>query len=130
MVAIDQAEQNNILITAYWPQRHTDEPHIGYGRRKDAFAFQIVGTLFTLTSRVLGWFVEPRVRPIMKPWVRFALLLLPALSIGILANRGNKAKGFYQLDDEGRPVLFLSSAPPENIQGRMGVSRKRFLRNY
>lgn len=124
---IDRVAQDKIFISAYWRQRNVDEKNIGYGRRKDNFILQIVGVLFTLLSRIVGWFVEPKVRHLMKPWVRFALLLLPSLVIGILINRGRTSVGFYQLDNEGRPVLFLSSMPPEEIQGRIGASRKRFL---
>ena len=127
MREIDRATQDSIFISAYWRQRNADETNIGYGRRKDNLIFQIVGVLFSVLSRIAGWFVEPKVRHLMKPWVRFALVLLPALAIGILINRGRTSTGFYQLDNEGKPVLFLSSTPPESIQGRIGVSQKRFL---
>ena len=129
MKEIDRGFQEKILITAYWPRRNVDETNIGYGLRKDKFFFQIVGVFYTLIGRILGTFVEPRVRPIVRPGVRLALWLLPGIGIAILTRRGSKSTGFYQLDDEGRPLLFLSRMQPEHIQGHMGVSRKRFLSN-
>ena len=39
------------------------------------------------------------------------------------------ASGFYELDDAGRPIRFLStSSPPAAILGRAGTGRKAFLR--
>jgi hypothetical protein len=59
--------------------------------------------------------------------MRLAFLMLPAIGIGILINRGGKYTGFYQLDSQGKPVRFLSTKQPESIQGRIGVSRNKFL---
>jgi len=127
MSEIEQATPQNIFIAAYWRQRNADETNIGYGLRKDILVLQIAASLFTLLGRIIRWFVAPKVRPVMKPWMPFALLLVPTISIGILINRGRKSTGFYQLDNEGRPVLFLSPTPPESLQGRIGVSRQKFL---
>ena len=95
--------------------------------RKDYLLYQSTWSLLSLLGRALGWFFEPRVRPLIRPWMRLALLMLPAIGIGVLLNRGAKYTGFYQLDSQGRPVRFLSTKQPESIQGRMGVSRNKFL---
>ncbi len=134
MKAMDRATQENIFVSAYWPRRHADETNIGYGVSKDLFLIQLAGVLYSLTIRLLGTFVEPKVRPLIRPWVRGVLLLpgvLPGLSLAILAfifsSRRHQLIGFYQLDDEGRPVLFLAPLEPETIRGRIGVSRRKFL---
>ena len=124
MKEIDSATQKKISISAYWRRRQADEANIGYGFRKDYLALQMVSILF---SSLMRWFIEPRIRPAMKHWMRLVYLFLPGLSLAFISNRGRKATGFYQLDDEGMPVLFLSRIPPESIQGRIGTSRNKFL---
>jgi hypothetical protein len=117
----------NILISAYWPPQDEDDAPVGYGMQKTHLVLQFALTLFGLVNQVMAWFLEPRVRPLMRPGVRLLTLILPGLSLALLANRGRKYTGFYKLDNEGRPVQYLSPAPPKSIQGRMGVGRKRFF---
>ena len=121
MKTIDVPE--NILISTYWPAQDGDDIAVGYGMQKTFLFFQVSMTLFRLVFQITTWFLEP----LMRPGVRLLTLLLPGTIFALLANRGRKYTGFYQLDDEGRPVQYLSPAPPKSIQGRIGVGRKRFF---
>jgi hypothetical protein len=125
MKTIDVPE--NILISTYWPAQDGDDIAVGYGMQKSHLVFQFVLTFYGLLNQIMAWFLEPRVRPLMRPGVRLLTLLLPGTIFALLANRGRKYTGFYKLDDEGRPVQYLSPAPPKSIQGRIGVGRKRFF---
>ena len=125
MKTIDVPE--NILISAYWPAKDGDDVPVGYGAQKTHLVFQFAFTLFGLVNQIMAWFLEPRVRPLMSPGVRLLTLMFPGLILALLANRGRKYTGFYQLDKEGRPVQYLSPAPPKSIQGRMGVGREKFF---
>ena len=127
MKAIDRSTQESIFISAYWPQRNNNESPIGYGMRKEYLFFQAVLLLFNIIARVTGWFFRGRALPLRRPGPRSFLLLISALSSILLFRRERAYTGFYQLDNEGRPVLFLSRSLPMSIQGRMGVSRKRFF---
>jgi hypothetical protein len=125
MKTIDVPE--NILISAYWPAKDRDDVPVGYGMQKSHLVFQFVLTFYGLLHQIMAWFLEPRVRPLMRPGVRLLTLMLPGIILALLANRGRKYTGFYQLDNEGGPVQYLSPAPPKSIQGRIGVGRKRFF---
>ncbi len=125
MKTIDVPE--NILISAYWPPKDENDVPVGYGVQKTHLALQMSLSSFTFVSQVLTRFLEPRIRPLMRPGVRLLMLMLPAIILALLANRGRKYTGFYQLNNEGRPVQYLSPAAPESIQGRMGVGRKKFF---
>ena len=125
MKTIDAPE--NIFIVAYWPPQDGDDIAVGYGIQKTRLVLQFTLTLYGLVNQILVWFLEPRVRPLMHPGRRLLMLMLPSIIIALLANRGRKYTGFYKLDDEGRPVQYLSPAPPKSIQGRIGVGRKRFF---
>ena len=125
MKIIDVPE--NILISAYWPAKGGDDISVGYGVQKTFIAFQLGMTLFRLISQLTNWFLEPRARTLMGPTTRLLAFLLPGVILALLSNRGRKYTGFYQLNNEGRPVQYLSPAPPESIKGRMGVGRKRFF---
>lgn len=125
MKTIDVPE--DILISTYWPARDGDDIAIGYGMQKSHLVFQFVLTFYGLLNQIMAWFLEPRIRPLMRPGVRLLTLIFPGIIFALLANRGRKYTGFYRLDDEGRPVEYLSPAPPKSIQGRMGVGWKRFF---
>jgi len=127
MKELNRAIQKKLFISAYWPRRQADEPNIGYGIRKDYMIYQGAGAIISLATRGFTMFFEPRVRPTLRPLVRFAPILVISLILGILLNRSHKYTGFYQLDDQGTPIHFLAPSLPESIQGRFGISRKKFL---
>jgi hypothetical protein len=121
MKETDHAIPEKLVILAYWPHRQTDEPNIGYG------LYQGVGTIFSLMTRAFSMFFEPKVRPAIRPLLRIVPFLAIGLILAILTQRVHKYNGYYQIDDQGRPVHFLDSTPPASIKGRFGVTRKKFL---
>lgn len=124
---IEPPDQEKLFITAYWTGKNADEPNIGYALRKEYLLYQSISAGFTLLTNLLNWFFEPRVRPVLRPWMRILIPLVPTLILGLLINRSNKHTGYYKLDKDGNPTTFLSNKQPENIAGRMGVNRNRFL---
>ncbi len=88
---------------------------------------QGVASIFSLATGVFGLLFEPKVRPAIRAWVRFALIFVISMPLAILSLRMRKYTGYYQIDDQGRPVHFLGTALPESIKGRFGLTRKKFL---
>ncbi|GER90484.1 hypothetical protein KDW_46460 [Dictyobacter vulcani] len=125
MKKVDQRVPKNLVITAYWPRRTAEENNIGYAvPGKHIFYYMLIAPF----QRSLGWFVEPRVRPALSPVVRVLMLTLPILAVAITFNRGQKHKGFYTLDDQGKPLSFIGYQPPTETLERLGIGRKKFLR--
>lgn len=127
MDELDRTHQERLFISAYWPQRAKDELHVGYGVAKGYLVYQSVGIVVTVTSRIFGMFFEPKIRS-LRALLRVGPMLVISLIMPILAIRRRKQDGFYQLDEHGMPTFFIGKFPPESIQGRVGVSRKKFLK--
>src|SRR6266700_572552 len=127
MQEIDQAKPKNIFLSAYWPRQQANESHIGYGGKKGFLIVQLAGIGYSVTSQILNLFFAPKVRPLMKPAVRTLLPLAVGAILGILGYLYGKSNGYYQLDEQGNPVLFLSPTLPEPIKDRRGIGRKEFL---
>ncbi|GCE31542.1 hypothetical protein KDA_70260 [Dictyobacter alpinus] len=124
MKKIDQRFPKKLIITSYWPRRTAEENNIGYGvTRKHIFYYLVISPF----ERSLGWFVDPRVRPAVSPIVRMMMLFLPLIATSI-ALGGRKYNGFYTLDDQGRPLTFLGHLPAAETSGRVGMGRKKFIR--
>ena len=128
MEELDSTIQERLLITAYWPRRHSDEPDIGYGITKEDMFYRVIGTIFSLATTSYNLFFEPKVRPILRPTIRFLPIMFTSLILGLLSTRAMKHRGYYQLDDNGIPTQFLGRIPPESIQGYVGSNRKKFLK--
>jgi hypothetical protein len=126
MEELDRAYQEQLYISAYWPQRTQDELHIGYGVAKDLLIYQGITILFTLATRVFGMFFESKLR-FFHPFLRFVFMLVINILMTTLTMRRRKLSGFYQLDAQGKPTVFISKSPPESIRGHIGVGRKKFL---
>jgi hypothetical protein len=127
MEEIDRVTQKNIFLSAYWPRQQADEPHIGYGGKKGYLVVQLAAIGYSVTNQLFNLFFEPKIRPLLRPAVRGLFPLAMAATLGILGYLYGKSKGYYQLDEQGNPVLFLSSTLPEPIKDRRGIGRKSFL---
>ncbi len=68
MKTIDVPE--DILISTYWPPKDGDDISVGYGMQKSHLIFQFALTFYGLLNQIMAWFLEPRVRPLMRPGVR------------------------------------------------------------
>jgi hypothetical protein len=126
MKELDRTSQEQLFISAYWPQRTQDELHVGYGVAKGFLIYQSATIIFALASRFFGLFLEPKFRS-FHPLLRFIPITVIGIIISIQAGRHRKLSGFYQLDAQGKPTFFIGKFPPESIQGHVGVSRKKFL---
>jgi len=124
---IDHTKPKNIFLSAYWPGQQAGEPHIGYGARKGFLIVQLAGLGYSVTSQIVNLFIAPKVRPTMKPVVRTLLPLAIATILGLLSYLYGRSNGYYQLDEQGNPVLFLSSTLPDTIKDRKGMNRQEFL---
>src|SRR5581483_9443092 len=114
--SIDNTKQKNIFLSAYWPRQQAGEPHIGYGAKKGFLIVQLAGLGYSVTSQIINLFFAPKVRPIMKPAIRTLLPLAVATILGLLGYLYGKSNGYYQLDEQGHPTLFLSSTLPDSIK--------------
>ena len=61
--------------------------------------------------------------------VRYGLVMMLGLPLSIMYNRVNKLSGYYELDENGVPLRFLSPVVPETIKGRVGVLGGSFIRS-
>jgi hypothetical protein len=135
MKEIEQEDSRSIYIAAYWPSRQADEPPIGYGmdsRRKIDFVFMQGLSILAILLRILTDL--PKVRLLIYRREGCLLYLTITLGFGILfirkniqEKKGYRKIGYYQLDNEGKPILFLSPLAPIHIWRRIGVDHKRFL---
>jgi hypothetical protein len=132
MKEIDLGAQRNIYLAAYWPSQQADEPHIAYGidsRGQMCLVVLKIWTIFSFIFRQLGDL--PKVRPLIRSWMRITVMvtsIIIALTLSFISrNKSYQKSGYYQLDDKGRPILFLSPTLPSQIRGRMGISQKKFL---
>ena len=127
MKEIDQATPKNIFLSAYWPRQQADEPHIGYGEKKGYLVVQLASLGYSVASQLFNLFFEPKIRPLLRPAIRLLFPLAMAAILGTFGYLYGKSKGYYQLDEQGNPALFLSPTLPENIKDRRGIGRKEFL---
>ena len=130
MKEVDQATRENLLIVSYWPGQAADEPNIGYGFPKEVFIVEGFNRIFSLCTSIFIWFFAPRIRPLVHPAIRFIVAIAYVATAIPLSRRNmatNKQRGYYQLDGQGQPVIFISRMQPESIDRRIGVGRNRFL---
>ena len=122
-------DQDCILIIAYWRGSGVPEPHVGYGTAKGHVWMGLAGVVESSIMRLVSLFLYPRLRT--RPVG--CLVYIPTFAWVVIWAvwfwRFAPASGFYELDDAGRPIRFLStSSPPAAILGRTGTGRKAFLR--
>jgi hypothetical protein len=122
--------QRHILITDYWRGSGAQEPHIGFGTAKGRIWLRLAriveGSITGLLTRA---HYESPGRPTWP--VRYLAYVLTAVWKAIFAvSLRLSAAGFYELDDAGRPIRFLSHHPPDGLWDRSSRStgRKGFLR--
>jgi hypothetical protein len=127
MKEIDRTTSKNIFLSAYWPGQQADEPHIGYGGNKGYLIVQLATLGYSVAVNLFNLFIEPKIRPLFRPAARLVFPLVVSTSLGLLAYLYGKSKGYYQLDEQGNPVHFLSTTLPESLKDRRGVGRKEFL---
>ena len=127
MQELESTVAEKLFIAAYWPQRNANEMNIGYGMSKMGRIYRVIGTTFSLANAIFSVFFEPKVRPAVKPGLRFLPVALLSLTLAMLAYRENKYQGYYQLDERGIPTHYINRLPPDVIQGRLGVGRKTFF---
>jgi hypothetical protein len=128
MNELDVAQQKRLVISSYWPQKNDDELHVGYGVARDYLVYESAGIIFMLTNRIFRMIFEPKIRA-LNPWLRSGPATLITLALALLMKGKRKVSGFYQLDEHGTPTFFIGKFPPENIKGRVGISRKKFLQS-
>lgn len=117
-----------IFITSYWPRLQADGENIGYGVSRN---YILNWALPSPLPRLSIFLIEPRTRT-RFPWpiCRLMLALPNILLNSLMIARGllNNGKGYYVIDDEGKALSFLGGQVPESINGRIGMGRKKFLR--
>jgi hypothetical protein len=129
MQELDATEQDGLIISAYWPQRSTDELPIGYGGISRRFVVaESIGLALTLINRFIRLPIGAKYRA-MNPWLRTSLMLCITLLMVLPRRHPKKKVGFYQLDADGTPTHYIGHFPPAPIRGHLGLSRKKFLQS-
>jgi hypothetical protein len=133
MNTLDHTKQEQLYISAYWPSQMKDEHAVGYAIAKDVLVYRSIGIIFSLLSSLFSLFFPNPIKNVnANPYDKrrgvFAVDKIGLnLLIDLLALRHRKLAGFYQLDAQGNPTIFIGKKPPKSILGRVGVNRKQFL---
>jgi hypothetical protein len=107
------------VLFAFWPATRAGEANLAFGvRRRIVLLFLpaqtplVSATVFLLVMESLGW-------ALLTATASVVLLVAPLF--------GDRAFGWFLIDDRARVVDFVSALPPPSVEGRKGVSRKRFM---
>lgn len=129
---LDPGEHRHVWIASYWRNGEGDGPHIGYGIAKGYVWMTLVGTVVSLTMQLYNRFVAPKLRTrplggaVIVPWLAWMIFIAIRT---IRSWQNGPVSGFYELDETGTPIRYLSrSDPPSSILGRTGSGRRAFLR--
>ncbi|GLV55499.1 hypothetical protein KDH_23430 [Dictyobacter sp. S3.2.2.5] len=116
-----------LLITAYWPRIQEGGDNIGFGISQAHIFYTLV---ISRLPRLFNLLVEPRTIVTFPPLLRVLIGTLPVMLGTRMIHKGwiGNGKGYFVIDDKGKALSFLGEQVPESINGRMGVGRKKFLR--
>ena len=129
----DRTKQEQLYISAYWPSQMKNEQAVGYAIAKDVLIYRSIGIIYSLTTSLLSLFLPNPIKnvntnPNHKGRMVFTFGKIGlSLLIAFLPLRHRKLTGFYQLDAQGNPSIFIGKKAPKSILGRVGVNRKQFL---
>jgi len=129
---LNATEREEVVISAYWPPRLTDELPIGYsGGSKSFIVLESIGLILTLASEIIRLPIGAKFLPLWRrlSWVRLSFTLFLILLTHLSRRQQKKAKGFYQLDMHGTPTHYIGPDSPVSIMGHVGLSRERFLQS-
>lgn len=119
MVAKRKPGQDPLVLHSYWLARRPDEPHIGYGSRKNSSAQGLTG--LALSGGIFGLFVSAEflvpVISVLLTWWTFSPLL------------HDSSAGWYEVDTNGTAVAYLGRTPPAAVRGRMGLRLPTFVKH-
>ena len=122
------ADQKRLVMVAYWRRLRRGEPNIGYGMAKGYLWLQLAVVAHLLARYAFTLFIEPKLLPRVRYLVRNAPSFAATFVLSRATSRMRRSSGYYQLDNGGAPVRFLSKQLPPSIQGRLGTSRRAYLR--
>ncbi|GCE08186.1 hypothetical protein [Dictyobacter aurantiacus] len=116
-----------LLITAYWPRTQEGGDNIGFGISRAHIFYTLV---ISRGPRLFNLLVEPRTTVTFPLLLRTLIRMIPVTLTTRMIKRGwiTNGEGYFVIDDEGKAISFLGGRMPESIKGRMGVGRKKFLR--
>lgn len=78
--------------------------------------------------RLINFFVAPKLRSRALGGIITVPSFAWVIYTVVMSWRYASSAGFYELDNTGRPIRFLSKFnPPRGILGRTGTGRKAFL---
>ncbi|GCE28894.1 hypothetical protein KDA_43780 [Dictyobacter alpinus] len=124
----ESAIPKGLFITSYWPRQQGNDENIGFGVSRDYMLYRVASML---QQRSLRFFILPRLRAKLPLLILVNILAtIPNTISNTMIMRGwlHNKKGYYVLDDEGKALSFLGARMPENLMGRMGMGRQKFLR--
>ena len=128
MEELNSTEQERLIISAYWPQRSTDEVLIGYGVSKRFIVYECVGLLLAFSNRIVKLPIGSKFIS-LNTQLSLSLMLSVILLLFLSGRNQKNLRGFYQLDEHGTPTHYINRYPPVSIRGHIGLSRKRFLQS-
>jgi hypothetical protein len=121
------SEQRRLVIMAYWPRLRRDDLPIGYAMAKGYLWLQLPLLFYNVVHRAFAIWIEPKLRPRGRLLVRNAPLLATGFTVGLISMRMQRIAGYYQLNEQGTPIRFISKRVPPSIHGRRGTTRRGFL---
>ncbi|GCE28895.1 hypothetical protein KDA_43790 [Dictyobacter alpinus] len=114
------ANGEKIVLLSYWPRQQAGEEHIGFGMPRNYLLYSLFMVPLSLS---MEWLIIPRLQPIPI----LSIINLMTFLLFLLFIPAGRRTGFYSLDEQGKAVTFLQRGVPGQLNGQLGMDRKRFL---